>query len=202
MSLPGYRDSRLAGAAEAAPQVPPPPPVPETRAAARVRGALRAGRPARPRKGQHGRAMFTPPSSLLPPQPARPSLPSAAQPLPTCMPGRPDCTGEWAMAVSTATSWDGTAGPRRFARATRPKGRAQPSRGGAAGQARVRLRRGRPGPESTPAPTGPEPDGGSAASGGQHLHAQRREGLREARGLPASCCCRRYYCRRRRRRCN
>lgn len=34
------------------------------------------------------------------------------------------------MAARTATSWDGTAGPRRSARATRPAGRAQPAGGG------------------------------------------------------------------------
>lgn len=42
------------------------------------------------------------------------SAPAAARPprppQPTCMPGRPDCTGEWAMALSAATSWPGTRG--------------------------------------------------------------------------------------------
>lgn len=99
------------------------------------------------------------------------------------------------MAVRTATSWDWTAGPRRSARATRPAGRAQPSSGG-----RGRGMGGRPaGARDHPSP--PWVLGraaGSGVDGGPRLHAPRREGLRGARGLPASgrrcCCCYRRCC--------
>lgn len=97
------------------------------------------------------------------------------------------------MAARTATSWDGTAGPRRSARATRPAGRAQPRGGGG----------GRPSPSPASAGAGrslrpPQPRrvpggaAGSVAGGGPRLHALRRGGAaRGARGLSASCRCRR-----------
>lgn len=85
------------------------------------------------------------------------------------------------MAVRTATSWDGTAGPRRSARATRPAGRAQPSSGG-----RGRGMGGRPaGARGHPSP--PWVLGraaGSGADGGPRLHAPRRGGAARSAGPP------------------
>lgn len=87
------------------------------------------------------------------------------------------------MAARTATSWDGTAGPRRSARATRPAGRAQPRGGGG----------GRPSPSPASAGAGrslrpPQPrrvPGGAAgqrrAAGRVSMH-RAGEGLREWRG--------------------
>lgn len=88
------------------------------------------------------------------------------------------------MAVRTANSWDGTAGPRRFARATRPAGQAQPS--GDEG--------GRPSPSRSPRPPQPPQVPGrmvaqQPAAGGVSMHSAGK-GLRGAQGLAAnSCCC-------------
>lgn len=77
------------------------------------------------------------------------------------------------MAVRTATSWDGTAGPRRSARATRPAGRAQPS-GGGAGRS----------PRPPQPPRVPGRAAGSGASGGPRLHAPHWGGVARSAGSP------------------
>lgn len=96
----GPLDPLPAGAASRPrPQLPAPfrPRDPGRGAARGAPGAASAAREAgaTPEGAAEGEgAVFTPPSSPLPPRPGHPSLPSAAGFLPTCMPGRPDCTGE------------------------------------------------------------------------------------------------------------